>query len=77
MNNENENNNGGYVDVALDDMGFHSWLGLLFIAFKLAGIINWDWIQVLSPFWITYGFLIIFSAMNIVIDIIFDESGDE
>lgn len=27
-------------------------LGVLFIAFKLAGVIAWPWVWVLAPFWI-------------------------
>lgn len=29
-----------------------SILGVLFIAFKLAGVIAWPWVWVLAPFWI-------------------------
>lgn len=32
--------------------GLSTLLGVLFIAFKIAGIINWSWIWVLAPFWI-------------------------
>lgn len=27
-------------------------LGVLFVAFKLAGVIAWPWVWVLAPFWI-------------------------
>ncbi len=29
-------------------------LGILFIGLKLAGVIDWSWIWVLSPFWISF-----------------------
>jgi len=29
-------------------------LGILFIGLKLAGAIDWSWIWVLSPFWISF-----------------------
>lgn len=34
------------------EIGFAGLLLILFIAFKLAKIIDWPWIWVLSPFWI-------------------------
>lgn len=30
---------------------FFDYLGILFIALKLTGYINWSWIWVLSPIW--------------------------
>lgn len=36
-------------------IGFVGLLQLLFIAFKLAGIITWSWWVVLIPLWITLG----------------------
>ena len=38
--------------------GFIGLLQLLFIAFKLADIIDWEWIWVLAPAWIVIGFVI-------------------
>lgn len=34
-------------------IGFAGMLTLLFIAFKLCKIINWSWLWVLSPLWIS------------------------
>ena len=36
--------------------GFASLLTLLFIAFKLTGVIAWPWVWVLAPLWI--GFIV-------------------
>jgi phosphoglycerol transferase MdoB-like AlkP superfamily enzyme len=40
----NESSNGGGV-------GFFSLLGLLFIALKLTGVIDWSWWWVTAPLW--------------------------
>lgn len=42
----------GDVKVSLINTGFLGTLGLMFIAFKLLGIIKWSWWLVLSPLWI-------------------------
>lgn len=34
-------------------IGFTGLLTILFIALKLLGIINWSWVWVLSPIWIS------------------------
>lgn len=34
-------------------------LQLLFIAFKLLGVINWTWFWVLSPIWIEVGIVLV------------------
>lgn len=31
--------------------GVISLLGVLFVALKLTGVINWSWLWVLTPFW--------------------------
>ena len=35
-------------------MSFPSVLALVFIVLKLCGVINWSWVWVLSPIWITF-----------------------
>jgi hypothetical protein len=42
---DNKNVSGG--------MSFSSVLALIFIVLKLCGVINWSWVWVLSPIWIT------------------------
>ena len=48
--------------------GFYTLLALLFIAFKLAGIIDWSWFWVLAPIWmsivIVFFILLIVYAIN-------------
>jgi hypothetical protein len=43
---DNKTSNGGGI-------GFAGLLTILFIAFKLAGVIGWSWGWVLSPMWIS------------------------
>ena len=38
--------------VTRGGVGFCSLLGLLFIALKLTGFIDWPWLWVLAPLWI-------------------------
>lgn len=45
-------------------ISFLDLLLLLFIALKLIGIIEWSWWWVLSPVWVTLGFL--FAALILV-----------
>lgn len=50
-----------------------SFAGLLTIAFivlKLVGIINWSWIWVLSPLWISAGLGLIICVIILIIAII-------
>jgi hypothetical protein len=35
-------------------VSFADLLGLLFVGLKLTGHIDWSWLWVLAPFWITF-----------------------
>lgn len=35
-------------------IGCFTLLGLLFIALKLTGYIDWSWLWILAPFWIPF-----------------------
>lgn len=50
-------------------VGFLGMLTLLFVAFRLLGVIHWSWWWVLAPIWITavVGFIII--ALIIVLEL--------
>lgn len=48
-------------------IGVVSVLTIVFIVLKLCGVINWSWVWVLSPIWITVGFI---AAILIIIAII-------
>lgn len=48
MNNNNNNNN-----VSGGGIGFAGLLTIVFIVLKLCKVINWSWVWVLSPIWIS------------------------
>ena len=39
-------------------VGFFGLLCLLFIGLKLGGVIDWDWVWVLSPIWIPFAIVL-------------------
>lgn len=47
---------------------FLGFLGLLFIALKLTGQINWSWLWVLSPLWIPFVIVIIIAVIVSVVE---------
>lgn len=47
-------------------IGFTGVLTIVFIVLKLVGVINWSWLWVLSPLWIS-GVLIIISLVIYVL----------
>lgn len=49
-----DNNSNGKTGI-----GFTGLLQLLFIALKLIGVINWSWLWVLSPTWISLVIVVI------------------
>lgn len=55
--NFNKNTNENHTHVKRG-VGFIGLLALLFIALKLANVITWSWLWVLSPVWIS-AFLVI------------------
>ena len=48
--------------------GFVGALTILFIAYKLAGLISWSWLWVLSPLWITLSVCVIIALVAVVLD---------
>ncbi len=61
MENNKGNNNGS------SGIGFAELLTVLFIALKLTNVINWSWLWVLSPLWISFGLGLIILIIGIVI----------
>ena len=57
MSNNSSSSSGG--------IGFSGLLTVLFIGLKLTGFINWSWLWVLSPLWISL--LIVILAIVIII----------
>lgn len=58
------------VQTNNNSVGFCGLLALLFIAFKLAGIIAWSWWWVLSPIWIPALIALALIAVLLVVIII-------
>ena len=52
--------------------GFTGLLAILFITLKLLGKIDWSWLWVLSPLWISLGIGIIVCIIIVVIAAIVD-----
>ena len=57
-------------EVKAVGLGFADALTLLFIALKLCGVIDWKWIWVLSPIWISILFLALLFLVIAIISII-------
>ena len=54
-------------EVKTVGLGFADALTLLFIALKLTGVINWSWLWVLSPLWISISFLAVIAIVIVLI----------
>ena len=57
---ENEKSNSG--------TGFLGMLCLLFIALKLMGYINWSWLWVLSPIWISLTLMALIAVVVVLVE---------
>lgn len=60
----NNSNNRG---VASGGVGISGLLGIAFVILKLCKVIDWPWIWVLAPFWITAAITIIIIAVILLI----------
>ena len=54
-------------EVTYNGIGFAGLLTIVFIVLKLCGVINWSWVWVLSPLWISFGLGIIFITILLII----------
>ena len=59
-------------EVKTVGLGFVDALTLLFIALKLTGQIDWNWVWVLSPIWISISFLSVLAIVILLIGRIVD-----
>lgn len=55
-------------EVKTAGLGFAEALTLLFIALKLTGRIDWNWIWVLSPIWISISLLAVLFLVILLLD---------
>lgn len=54
------------TNVSKSGIGFTGLLTIAFIVLKLCGVINWGWLWVLAPLWISFGLgLVIFIIIAI------------
>ena len=60
---ERNNNN----TTSSSGIGFTGLLTILFIALKLLGIIEWSWVWVLSPIWITALLIVLCVIVTIIL----------
>jgi hypothetical protein len=51
---------------------FLSLLGLMFIAFKLTGVVGWSWWYVLMPFWVPIASILLILIMIFIIMLIME-----
>lgn len=62
----------------ISGIGFVEALTILFIAYKLAGLITCSWLWVLSPLWITLSVCAVIAVIALAIDEIhFDREGTD
>lgn len=47
--------------------GFSTLLTIVFITLKLCNVINWSWVWVISPIWITFSFIGILIPLVVLI----------
>lgn len=62
--------NNSNTKAAGGGIGFSGLLGLLFIALKLCGVIDWSWWWVLAPFWIPIALVVVIIIIAAVIELI-------
>ena len=57
-------------NVNIQFPGFFTLLGIVFIILKLCNVINWAWIWVLAPIWISWGLVAIILIFSLIITLI-------
>ena len=57
-------NNNNNINVGI---GFSGLLTIVFIVLKLTNVINWSWLWVLSPLWISFILSIIIFVIAVII----------
>jgi hypothetical protein len=65
---ENKKNNSGCG--ATGGLGLGSVLTIVFVVLKLVGVINWSWIWVLAPLWISVILALILFGVSLAITLI-------
>lgn len=58
MNNNSKSSSGG--------IGFVGLLAIAFIVLKLCGVIDWSWLWVLAPIWISFAIVLIVIIIYVI-----------
>lgn len=53
--------------VNKNGVGFGGLLTIAFIVLKLCGVIDWSWVWVLAPLWISFGLIIIIVVVTLIV----------
>lgn len=48
-------------------LGIPGVLTLIFVVLKLVGVVNWSWLWVLSPLWISFGLSLIIAVIALIV----------
>ena len=60
-------NNKNTTTVKSGSIGFTGLLAIAFIVLKLIGVIEWSWLWVLSPLWITFAIVFVLFIIYLII----------
>ena len=60
-------NNKNTATVKSGGIGFTGFLAIAFIVLKLIGVIEWSWLWVLSPLWITFAIIFVLLIIYLII----------
>ena len=58
-------------------IGLSGILGIVFIVLKLCGVIDWNWVWVLAPFWIPLALGLLILIVTLTITAIGDKKDNE
>lgn len=58
------------TEVVNKGIGFPGLLTIAFIVLKLCHVIEWSWIWVLSPLWITFALVIVLVVIALIVELL-------
>lgn len=56
--------------VNKNGVGFGGLLTIAFIVLKLCGVIDWAWVWVLAPLWISFGLVLLIVVLCFIVTLI-------
>lgn len=68
MENSNKSNNSGCRVTG--GLGISGVLTIVFVVLKLVGVINWSWLWVLAPLWISIALALILFGVGLVLTLV-------